>query len=223
MSEPFQVIDDWSGCLELPGAHAIFCGGSGSGKTTLALSLLTNAAVLNPRPKVVTLHYDAMQDLYIDVKRQLAKDGIELQLVKGMGDVKLEDHKAVPYQRLFIYDDLSMETASSPEIVRMVTNARHSGITIWLSWHFIYSKWPESRVISANVPYLFLLPSPRLESQVANLGSQLGMRSRLVEAYNQSAYDPATRYLLVDLKPSTPPALRLRSAIENPLKQIVFH
>jgi adenylate kinase family enzyme len=215
MAEPFKVVENWSESLVLPGAHAIFAGGSGSGKTTLALSLLQNRHVLSPRPKIVYFHYDTMQDAYLAAKQKLAVDGVELRLIKGMENVKLENYPKTSYQSLIIFDDLSLETASSQEVARMVTNARHSNLTVWLCWHFIYSKWAESRVISQNMPYIFLLPSPRLESQIAHLGSQLGLRKPLLEAYKQAASDKTNRYLLVDLHPLTPPTLRLRTAIQN--------
>ncbi|KAK6184400.1 hypothetical protein SNE40_006881 [Patella caerulea] len=72
----------------------------------------------------------------------------------------------------------------------------------------------QQRTISLNAHYLVLFKNPRDASQIGALARQMyPSRSK----YMQEAYEDATStprsYLLVDLKPDTPEALRLRSNI----------
>ena len=217
MGEPCAVIDDFDGGLSLPGAHSLFVGSSGSGKTSLILHFLLNPTLINPPPRHVYLHYDSMQTAYMEAKRQLESRGISLYLIRGMDGISLNTYKHDDGgQTLVIFDDLSLQTSSSAAIASMVTNARHANVTIWLAWHALYFKSPESRLISQNVSYIFLLPSPRLESQLGVLGSQLGMRQKLKEAFQlatEGGGGERSSYLLIDLNPKTPAKLRLRSHI----------
>ncbi len=121
-------------------------------------------------------------------------------------------------QTLIIIDDNSISAASSKEVAQVFTMARHKNCSIVLLLHFIFGPWPNSRIISANTSYFFLLKSPRMTQQVNTLGSQLGKRDELVSAYAQASRRPYG-YVLVDLCTNTPDHLRIRSDIVEEIKQ----
>jgi hypothetical protein len=198
--------------LSLPN-HALIVGASQSGKTHLVLQLISNPQLFNPPPSRILFHYDQLQDTYLETKALLAKQGIELLLIKGCNNVSLDNLSKQPGQTLLILDDFSEHTSSSDEIAKIATNGRHLNISLWCIWHSLYCKYPASRVISQNVRWFFFLPSLRLESQLRTFGQQLGMKSRLLYAYDK--IQCGRNYLLVDAGPNTPKLLRLRSHIHD--------
>ena len=194
--------------IRLP-CHALFVGASMSGKSRLAFRLC-HPKMFDQLPKRVIIFYQMPQNLYLKAKESLEKAGVEVALKLGH-DVKLDE---LPDDALVIVDDAFEETAASKEIARITTTGRHRGISLWLIWHSLYSRHPVSRVISQNMGLYFLLPSPRLGSQLRTFGSQLGMKKRIIDAYEKCVNDDDEhRYLLVDLTPNVPDVLRVRSHI----------
>ena len=212
MEEPIGRLECGPG-LKLP-SHALFIGATQSGKTRLCLHLLRNLHLFHPRPSRVLFHYDQFQKDYLQAKADLAKSGVELLLFKGCQNISLDDIEEKG-QTILLIDDFSEETASSKEIARIATNGRHKNISLWLVWHSLFHKYPASRVIGQNVRYYFFLPSLRLESQLRVLGSQLGMKTKLIEAFKQATEDASADhpYLLLDVGSDMPRILRLRSHI----------
>lgn len=209
--------------IQLPN-HALFVGGTQSGKTRLCLRLLRDPQLFHPKPQRILFHYDQFQEQYVETKLELAKAGVELLLIKGCSDVNLDSIDKLPGQSILLIDDFSEETSSSSEIARIATNGRHKNISLWLIWHSLFSKHAASRIIVQNVRFIFFLPSLRLESQLRTFGSQLGMKDALIWAYKKcldESSDDGYRYLLVDLGPSTPSVMRLRSDIHKP-RQFCF-
>ena len=205
--------------IRLPG-HALFVGATQSGKTRLCLHLLSHPELFYPKPQRILFHYDQFQESYLSAKHLLAKSDIELLLYKGCSDISLDSIDKSQGQTILLIDDFSEETSSSREIARIATNGRHQNISLWLVWHSLFSKHPASRVICQNIRWFFFLPSPRLEAQIRTFGSQLGMTKRIVAAYAKCQEDCEEdhRYLLVDVGPTTPDILRLRSAIHKPIQ-----
>ena len=200
--------------IRLP-SHALFVGATQSGKTRLCLHLLTNPKLFNPKPKRVLFHYDQYQDSYLDAKKLLGKENIELLLFKGCSDIDLDSIDKLSGQTILLIDDFSEETSSSKAIARIATNGRHKNISLWLVWHSLFSSNAASRVITQNMSLIFCLPSPRLESQLRVFGGQLGMKVALTGAYKRctSNRDEEYPYLLIDLSPSIPSIFRLRSNV----------
>ena len=200
--------------ISLP-CHALFVGASMSGKSRLAFRLC-HPDMFVKLPKHVYIFYQMMQPLYIEAQDALEKAGVEVKLILGH-DVLLDE---LPPDTLVIIDDAFEETASSKEIARISTTGRHKRISLWLIWHSLYSRHPHSRTISQNMGLYFLLPSPRLGSQLRTFGSQLGIKKRLLNAYEHILTDHPDdhRYLLVDLTPKAPDLLRIRSHIHCPVQ-----
>lgn len=202
--------------LQLP-AHALFVGSTSSGKTRLCLHLLTHPELFAKPPQRVCFYFDQLQETYLTAKRVMGTHGIEMLLRRGC-DVDLDELEALPGHTIVVIDDATEQTASSMRIARIFTNGRHKRVSCWLMWHSLYHRHSSARLISQNAQLYFMLPSVRLESQLRTFGAQLGMKSRLLEAYAACLEDgvddeDAHRYLLVDLCPATPLQLRLRSRV----------
>lgn len=210
---------DFDARIQLP-SHALFIGATQSGKTRLCIHLLTHPQLFHPKPSRILFHYDQFQDSYLEAKASLASHGIELLLYKGCSDINLDSIEKSSGQTILLIDDFSEETSSSQDIARIATNGRHKNISLWLIWHSLFSKHAASRIICQNVRWFFFLPSLRLESQLRTFGSQLGMKNRLLWAFAKCQEDVKEdhRYLLIDVGPSTPDLMRLRSSIHTPLQ-----
>ena len=203
--------------IQLP-SHVLFVGATQSGKTRLCLHLFTHPELFDPKPSRILFHYDQFQDSYLEAKESLALQGIELLLYKGCDNVTLDSIEKQSGHTILLIDDFSEHTSSSHEIARITTNGRHKNLSLWLIWHSLFSKHAASRIICQNIRMFFFLPSLRLESQLRTFGSQLGMKNRLLSAYNRCLEEEGYRYLLVDVGPNTPDILRLRSNIHKPIQ-----
>ena len=187
-----------------------------SGKSRLAFRLC-QPDMFTELPKRVIIFYQLFQDLYAKAKTALEAAGVDVLLKRGH-EIQL-DEMPDDGNTLVIIDDAFEETAASKEVSRIATAGRHKGISLWLIWHSLYSRHPNSRIISQNMSLYFLLPSPRLGSQLRTFGSQLGILKRLLRAYDCClADDDEHRYILVDLSPSVPDLLRIRSHIHRPVQ-----
>lgn len=196
-----------------------------SGKTTLLLKLLTHAPeCLHPIPRTILLYYDQHQGAYEELKNRLKTVGIDVILRQGFDSLSLEELEKSEHQTLLVIDDASEQTASSSAIARIATNGRHKNLSLWLIWHSLFSKHPASRIIAQNSGYLFLLPSPRLASQIHSLDSQLRYSGIISAAYMKcmDEKDRDDRYLLLDLTNATPNAFRLRSRVTDPNIQTLY-
>lgn len=202
-----------------------------SGKTSLCLRLLTKISLFTPKPAQILYYYDVYQEAYGATKQILAKEGVNMLLYKGIDNLSMENliksDKIGPKkgQTIIIIDDFSSESSNSKEIAKMVTNVRHCNASCWLILHSLFNKSDYSRIISQNVAFIFLLPSPRLASQLKSFGNQLNMASKLVSAYEDVCFgldkDPYP-YLLLDMRPSTPKMLRLRAKVDEDFPQYVY-
>ena len=207
--------------IQLPN-HALFVGATQSGKTRLCLKLLSNPQLFQPRPQRIVFHYDQFQESYVETKTRLAQEGIELLLFKGCEDINLDSFEKLPGQTILLIDDFSEETSSSKAIARIATNGRHKNLSLWLVWHSLFSGNAAARTVLQNVRFVFFLPSLRLESQLCSFGHQLGMKNLIIWSYRECVEGrfaaDGYRYLLVDMGPSTPSIMRLRTGLHKKIQ-----
>ena len=209
MGDPVAILEH-DRRIRLP-CHALFVGASMSGKTRLAFRLCQPDMFVE-KPKRVLILYQMFQPLYTQTKEALEAAGVEVQLKRGH-ELTLDE---APENTLIIIDDAFEETAASKDIAKIATAGRHKGISLWLIWHSLYSRHANSRIISQNMGLYFLLPSPRLGSQLRTFGAQLGLKNRLLTAYERVLNNHEEhRYILVDLTPNVPELLRIRSHIHQ--------
>jgi hypothetical protein len=78
----------------------------------------------------------------------------------------------------------------------------------------LFNKNKETRTLNLNTHYLVLFKNVRDKSQIAALGRQMfpNMSNYFLHAYSDACNKPFG-YLLVDMRPSTPDDLRLRTNI----------
>jgi len=209
--------------IPLP-THSIVCGSTNSGKTSLVLRLLSNPDIFSPRPKRVLYYYDTWQDAYSITKDLLESYGIEMLFYKGIHGLSMAQFESSDKvgkgkgESIIVIDDFSLESSSSKDIAKMVTNIRHLHCSLFIILHFLFSKSEYSRIILQNVGFVFVLPSPRLSSQLKTFGQQLSMAAKLMAAYEDACFGPNRDefpYLVIDLRAGTPSLFRLRCNIES--------
>lgn len=208
--------------LDLSG-HILVVGKTGAGKTYLTMRLLREASkVWQKAPAKVIIRFQTYQPIYAETKEAIEAEGqTKVELVEGV-QAKLSDFPAAPStpndaHTILVIDDGSIHTSSSTEIAHLIVNARPRNVIVLLIWHAIYFNNPIARLVSSNVSYLFLLPSVRLNSQVATLDAQMQFHGLLRAAYAHICDEEMNpdRYLFVDLSSNVPSILRLRSKITS--------
>ncbi len=189
-----------------------------SGKTRLVLEMLKHAQeMFEPVPKQIILMYQQLQDQYYEIQEDLAAKGIRFELIKGyiptLDDLKRD--LLGEGQTLLVMDDMTEPTAKSPHIAEICMNARHSNLSLWLCWHSLYPGHRESRIISQNCAYYWLLPFQRGLGQLGCFAKQVGLNAKMFSAAYQDALslNQPHRYLLVDLRCSTPAMARVRTNV----------
>jgi len=97
----------------------------------------------------------------------------------------------------------------TPAITQLfVRTVHHRRLCIVLIVQNLFEKY--LRTLSLNAQYLVIYKSVRGQQQVQYLGKQLGCTQFLSEIYRDATVNPYS-YLLVDLHPLTPDALRFRT------------
>ncbi|KAK6189087.1 hypothetical protein SNE40_002192 [Patella caerulea] len=175
-------------------------GPTGVGKTVFVQKFL-QAPLFDVPPQRIVWAYGEWQESY---------DRFPYTYVKGLTDID-DVMSQVKGPQVLVVDDLMGEDT---EILQkwFTKKSHHHDTSVIYIVQNLFDK--QQRTISLNAHYLVLFKNPRDASQIGVLARQMyPSRSK----YMQEAYEDATStprsYLLVDLKPDTPEALRLRSNI----------
>lgn len=175
------------------------------GKTQFVLKLLRCATYfIRPPPERIVWCYGCYQQQTFE---SIRNQGVEFH--EGLPDADMLDGK----RTLLIIDDLMSETDG--RVTDIFTKGSHhkDASVIYISQN-LYNKNRENRTINLNTHYLVLFKNPRDVTQVTHLGRQ--MFPDRIKYFREAFSDATTRpygYLLVDLKTTTPDALRLRTDI----------
>ena len=192
----------------------IISGPTGCGKTSLVKSIFLEDAV-QPRPKHILWLYAADQPLYKGMK--------QVNFVKGIPE-NIESGFNPSHNNLLIIDDLMTELHSDARLTRLFSvGSHHRNLSVIFIVHNLFHQGREMRNISLNSHYLILFKNPRDKQQVATLARQMypGRSKFLIEVY-QNATQGSYGYLLMDLKPTTPEDLRVRTNILPSQDQVVY-
>lgn len=126
---------------------------------------------------------------------------------------------------LYVLDDCFLEAVQNKAVVDAFTKGRHKNISTIFITQNMFHAGKHSRNISLNCSHYILMRNRDL-SQVETLGRQIFGRQKggdFVTVYKRCMEINQYGYLLVDLAPSTPEALRLRTNILGETEhQIVF-
>ena len=101
------------------------------------------------------------------------------------------------------------------DVMRLFTKgSHHRNISVIHIVQNLFGKNKDHRTISLNAHYLVVFKNPRDNSQIMHLAKQIcpGESNYVKEAFALATREPHG-YLLVDLKQTTPDALRLRGHI----------
>ena len=184
-------------------------GPSGCGKTEWIQKLLYYNMIHNGPDKVVWC-YSKWQDSYGTMKDVEFQEGLS-------GLNKLDTTR----RTLVVLDDLMSDTDKT--VMDLFVRGRHLNISIIFVTHNIFYKSPPMRTIRLNSKFLVLFKNPCDTAQVMALGRQMFPRHA---KYWSEAYEDATStvygYLLVDNRPQTDNAHRLRTQIFPNERQYMY-
>ena len=193
-------------------------GGTKTWKTTFVKQLLANASVMIDKPpENIVYFYSKYQDTFGEI--EVLVPGI--QFVQGIPDSMLDSIN--PQTRnLFIIDDMMGEKDAI--IAKLFTKKSHHGnLSVIYIVQNLFHQSKDHRTISLNASYLVLTKNVRYASQVVHLAKQLYPSNT---KFFQQAYQMATRepytYLFLDLTPTCPDEIRLRSGIFPTDKHYMF-
>lgn len=160
--------------------------------------------MIDPPPQRIYWFYGEWQQAYTHLR------DLGITFIEGMPDETLLDPS---WRNLVVVDDLMSETDA--RVTKLFTKGSHHKNTsvIFISQN-LFDKNKENRTITLNAHYIVLFKSPRDALQVEQLARQMypGRTKFMREAFADATATPYS-YLLIDLKPTTPEDLRLRTNI----------
>lgn len=194
-----QFVHPFTACVAAP---------SGSGKSTFVLKFLQHL------PELVCGRIDHVAWCF-GQEEALPSEIINNPLVKTYRGVPTQESGVFKPNTLLILDDLMTTCLNDSSISDLYTKgSRHRKISvIILSQNLLYQS-KHARNISLCTRYFILLRNLREKSQFQHLARQIypeNARS-LCAALNEVWSQPFS-YLVIDLEPSTPEALRFRTNI----------
>ena len=199
--------------------HPFTClvsGTSGSGKSSLVKSII-NQNLIEPKPTKVLWLYAEDQPMYRGIKN--------VEFIQGIPE-DLESRFDARVHNLLILDDLMTQCHSDERMTRLFSvGSHHKNLSIIFVIHNLFHHGKEMRTLSLNSHYIILFKNPRDRQQISTLARQMypGQSQFLVEAFQDATQD-AYGYLLLDLKPTTPETLRIRTGIlTNDVPLVYIH
>ena len=197
--------------------HSFTClisGPTGSGKSSMVCELIQQNAI-EPKPDRIVWLYVEDQPLYKTMKN--------VEFIQGIPD-DLEEMFQANRNNLLILDDLMTQAHSDPRLTRLFSvGSHHRSLSIIFIIHNLFHQGKEMRNLSLNSHYIILFKNPRDSLQIATLARQMypNKSKFLIEAYQNATKDPYG-YLMLDLKPTTPEVLRVRTGILPKDVQVVY-
>ena len=192
----------------------IVSGPSGCGKSSLVKAIIQHE-VIKPRPDKVLWLYAEDQPLYQSMKN--------VEFIQGIPE-DLETRFQRRHNNVLVLDDLMTQCHSDERLTRLFSvGSHHKNLSIIFIIHNLFHYGKEMRTVSLNSHYIILFKNPRDRLQISTLARQMypGQSQFLVEAF-QDATQEAYGYLIIDLKPTTPDKLRIRTGILPSDRQLVY-
>jgi hypothetical protein len=189
----------------------LLAGPSRSGKSTFVKKLLYNKKdMFVIEPTAVLYCYGIWSSSYGALERDINN----LQTHEGLPNKDyIENFARAEGHKILIMDDLMEEVSKSSWIEKLFTRmSHHLNMTVVLITQNLFPKSKVMRTISLNMSYIIIHKSVRDELQVGFLGSQIGARKTLIEAYCDATRTPHG-YLLVDLTAACEREYRFRTNI----------
>lgn len=208
-------------------SSAIIGGPSQSGKTYFVRALLKDFRTLIHPPRE-TLNclwaHGQAQEIY---RQPIMARGLTLRYKEGLPNQE-QLEKIRP--DILVIDDLMQSARNDPSISDLfIKKVHHMRISVIFIVQNLFLKGTEMRTISLNATYFILMKTARDRQQISSLGRQIypGKGRQFISVYEDATSRPFG-YLVVDLHPTTPDHLRLRTRIfssetPTPYNQLSLH
>lgn len=196
--------------------HPFTCicsGPTGSGKTRLVRDLIVQRAI-TPQPTRI---------LWLYAQKQSIHETMNVEFKNGIPE-DIESTFKSSENNLLVIDDLMTQCHSDERMTRLFSvGSHHLNLSIIFIVHNLFHQGREMRNMSLNSHYIILFKNPRDNQQIATLARQMkpGKWRHVVEAF-EDATSEAHGYLLLDMKPTTPEQIRLRTKILPNTPTIVY-
>ena len=183
-----------------------------SGKNFFLVELLKRTRTyLQPSPQRIIWLYKRWQPLYDVIKNTVLP---RVEFIKGIPlNLEKDDFLNTRVRNLIVLDDLATDTSKDSRIPDLFTEGSHHRnlSVIELNQNLYFSKDPTQR---RNCHYLILSNNPVDRQPVMTLARQMyPYNPRELLSYFQDAISQPYGSLLIDLKPTIPEALRMRTNI----------
>ena len=187
---------------------AIISGPTGSGNSTFIFKILNNLNhMFSQTVDKVYYFYGAWEKFFDN------NEYSNLEFIKDLPDKDFLDTIKHDKHALIIIDELQLAALNNVFIANLFSReAHHRNISVFLILQNLFHQGKYCRDISLNAHYFVLFKNPQGVNQIKCLGSQLGIRNKLLEAYLDATSVPFG-YLMVDLSPTSDRSYMLRSNI----------
>ena len=186
----------------------------GAGKTFFVTELLLNQneLVRMPFKKVIWICKTYQNEVF---ERLMQKNSFEVEFLDDIPDF---DHMTKEENKLIVIDDFQSEASKNDQVCALFTRGRHLNISIIYLSQNLFHQGKNSRDMALNIEYLVLLRNPRDASQINHLNRQMYPRNKdfLPEVYHDAVNTEKYAHLLLDLKPYTNQAMRVRAKVFDP-------
>ena len=184
----------------------IVSGPTSCGKTHFVKEMLRNSLV-SPLPARIVWLYKRWQPLYDEIRKSMV-----VEFIKGIPvDLESDQFFDPGTRNLIVLDDLMSTAAKDPRINDLFTEGSHHRnlSVIAIKQSLFFGKDPTQR---RNCHYLVLFNNPVDRQPISTLGRQMypSRGDFLVRTFEEAVKTPYG-HLIVDLKPTTPEAHRLRT------------
>ena len=183
-------------------------GSTKSGKTTFGKKLLSyvNVMIDNP-PENIVYFYAEYQDTFGEIQNLVPG----IKFVQGLPDDILDSINPET-RNLYVIDDFMVE--KDGVISKLFTKKSHHGnLSVIYIVQNLFHHSKEHRTISLYASYLCLTKNVRDATQIIHLAKQLYHNTKFFQQTYQLATKDPYSYLFVDLTPTCPDEIRVRSGI----------
>lgn len=190
-------------------APILLSGPTGSGKTHFLTRLLLNNMIQPPPERVIWMYGD-WQPAYDQIREKYP----DAEFVKNFDDTLYETLS--PEKRNFVVLDDQMSNGEARDNLGLskyfTQGSHHRNATVAYVVQNLFDQGKAMRTSSLNSHYIVLFKNPRDKSQVRTLAHQMYPQNTrfLVRAFEDATREPF-QHMLLDLKPDTPEALRVRA------------
>lgn len=194
--------------------RCLVSGSSGTGKSHLVAQIIKNSSsCIEPAPTRIIYFAGSKHSVPSSIRHLVEiREGCPTR-------ESFQNPSHIPM--LIVLDDLQNTAFSDGSVVEAFQTSRHQAVSLVIMTQNLFPRTPKARDISLNCNYFFLLYNPRETSNLYALSRQLTPQSpnMLAEVFFQNISE-AYKYLFIDLTPTVPNVLRLRSNVFDPVVEI---